>query len=723
MRARRRLWSRGPALTRRQFLVGSLGTATLLGPLGCSFESAGPEPTPPGPSGPPALPVRDVQTVQPSPPVPPVRTWLREARIAGFETYIDYPPLDLVAELDARAAAHVGVVVIDSDLSFYMDDTLFEENAAFIDHVARECHARGMKAVTYYPMLEALTEDAETTASTMFKDHPDWVQIGIDGQPNTFVGGEGRVFWVPPGCESTWLCPTSGYREYFLARVKRLAQTALDGLWGDVPLLSDIVGVWPCTNPTCAAKFLADTGLAQPAAVDWNDPTFRRWVAWRHQVIHEFEQAVDAAGRSVRPDFELIVETVTMDYTGGTVQGLDGAATNTGKVLRVWEIDAVSDDSGMRNASADDWISCAVMMRHAAGCSGQNPGWAITYGKQADDAERVMALAIAAGVSPYETKIPLLNATVGFDYRARMYGWLKQNEDVWDGLGTSAVAVLFSSLSRDFVDRNAGVGLYTSLNAADPLWWSTYAADSAKALPYLGEYRGLCKALIHAHAPYDLVPTALLAPGSLARYKLVVAPRPAALSQAEIAQLVAYVEAGGTLLVTGNDAGKYDEHGTERPQPALLGALGLGTGTGPAWTRITRGLGAVVYVEELVGSRYFDQSDATILVELGHVLDSAGRAFVTDAPLPVMFDLRLASYTQLNILCANIDGLDTGAFAPASSTFQIAVDLGGRVPIKVTLSEPGMPGAPSEVPFTKVGARIVFDVTMSALLLARIELV
>lgn len=655
------------------------------------------------------------------PPPAPVRTWLREARIAGFETYIDYPPLELAMELDARAAAHVGVVVIDSDLSFYMNDAEFEENALYIDFVARECHARGMKAVTYYPMLELLTEDAETKTSTMFKDHPDWVQIGIDGQPNTFIGGDGRVFWVPPGCESTWVCPTSAYREYFLARVQRLAQTALDGLWGDVPLLSDIVGVWPCTNPTCAAKFLADTGLVQPTAVDWLDPTFRRWVAWRHQVIHEFEQAVDAAGRSVKPDFELIVETVTMDYTAGTVQGLDGAATNTGKVLRVWEIDAVSDDTGMRNASADDWISCAIMMRHSTGCSGQNPGWAITYGKEADDAERVMALSIAAGVCPYETKIPLLNATVGNSYRTRMYGWLKANADVWDGLGRSAVAVLFSSLSRDFIDRNAGVGLYTSLNAADPLWWTDSPTDSAKVLPYIGEYRGLCKALIHAHAPYDLVPTALLAPGSLARYKIVVAPRPAALSAAEIAQLVAYVEAGGILLVTGTDAGSYDELGGDRGQPALLAAFGLGTGTGPTWTRTVRGLGAIVHVEELVGIRYFAQSDANILVELGHVLDSARRAIVTDAPLPVMFELRDVNCAQLSMLCANLVGLDAGSFQPASASFRVAVDTGGRTPIKVTVTEPGMTGVPIDVPFTSAGGRAAFDVTLSALLLARIH--
>ena len=44
------------------------------------------------------------------------------------------------------------------------------------------------------------------------------------------------------GTESAWLCPSSPYADYFANRVARLARTALDGLWGDVPLLSDIAG-------------------------------------------------------------------------------------------------------------------------------------------------------------------------------------------------------------------------------------------------------------------------------------------------------------------------------------------------------------------------------------------------------------------------------------------------------------------------------------------------
>ncbi|MDR6417196.1 beta-galactosidase trimerization domain-containing protein [Pseudarthrobacter sulfonivorans] len=645
-------------------------------------------------------------------------SWVSDARVAGFETFAGDPAVD--ARLDVFAAAHVSVVVIDSDLSFYMTDARFEESAAYIEAVAKKCHERGMKAVAYCSLLEALTENAASVPNTMWKDHPDWVQRGIDGKANKFVGGAGRAFWVPAGTESAWLCPTSGYRDYFINRVKRLAQTSLDGLWGDVPLLSDIVGVWPCTNASCAAKFLAETGLAQPTRVDWNNPVFRRWVAWRHGVIHEFEQAVLAGARTVRPDFQLIVETDTMDHSGGTVQGLDGASRDDGDVLRVWEVSTASDETGMREAPADDWISMAIMMRHGRGCAGKNPSWVISYGKETDDAERVMAIAIAGGVRPYESQIPLLNNTVGDAWRGKMYGWLKDNNDIWAGESANPVAVIFSSVSRDFIDRNAGGGLYTSTNRADEDWWATTPTDSAKNLPYLGEYRGICKALIHAHAPYDVVTMPHLSPAWLAPYPVVVAPRPAALSDGEIASLKSYVEAGGTLLVTGGtDAGLFDEHGVLRAQPALLQAFGVSAGAN--WSRTSYGLGAVVLVTEQVGQTYYQTTDASVTTELARILEAAGRTIVTDAPPAVVIDLRQRTEHRLDVLFANIDGLDTGGFTAESASFQVAIPCGGKMPRRVTVTQPG-DAAPAEIPFTHEGGRAVFDVTVGALLLARIAL-
>ena len=87
-------------------------------------------------------------------------------------------------------------------------------------------------------------------------------------------------------------------------------------------------------------------------------------------------------------------------------------------MVQVWEVDAVSDKTGMREAKPDDWISLIGMSKFAKAASGKKPSWIFTYGKEPDDGLLVMAEALAAGNHPYETKIPLMTTTVGASPRA-----------------------------------------------------------------------------------------------------------------------------------------------------------------------------------------------------------------------------------------------------------------------------------------------------------------
>jgi hypothetical protein len=652
--------------------------------------------------------------------------WLRDARVAGFEAYGQQPVCELKQILDGMADQHVSVVEIDSELSSYLTEDQFREQATLFDAIARGCHARGMRAVAYYPTFEVLTADAAKTPHTMAKDHPEWLQVSITGRPNVFIGGGGRVFWVEPGQESAWTCPTSGYLDYFNARVAILARTALDGLWGDVPLFSDIVGQWPCVNDTCKSKFFTDTGFHAPTMVDWEDPVFRRWVRWRHRVIWEFEQSVVKAAKQARGDFEVIIETVTMDYTAGTVQGLDGANADDGQIYRVWEVDAVSDATAMRDADADDWISMAVMMKHGRGASRPHPSWIFAYGLKDEDAEHVIALAVATGNNPYESKIPVMNTSVGAAYRGRLFAWLERNTEIYRSESANPIAVLFSSESRDFLDRDAGVGLYTSQNPADSLWWSENPPDSAKELDYLGDYRGMLKCLIHAHLPCEVVTAPHATAATLERYRMLVAPSPIAASDALITTLCDWVKGGRTLVLSGPDAGLLSEEGAKRGAPELLSRLGLDPKVG-GWTERPVGAGRVVFSPERVGRAYFRTGDAALRATLQASADaaSARRALTSGAPLALVLDLRRTTAGHLQLLVANLDGLGekgVGSFAPRSASFKVELEAGGKQAKKVTLSRPDGGLADVELPFTTAGGRVAFSIQVSALALASVEL-
>lgn len=699
--------SGGPLVGRRQWLEGAfaLTGASLLGGCYASEEEN----------------VDDGVCNEPEPRevVLPASDWFRGARVAGLAAFADATPCDFRADLERMADERVTVVEVDSELSTYLDEAAFAEQLRVVDLVARECHALGMRCVAYYPVLESLTPDADTTPHTMAKDHPDWLQRGMDGKPNVFVGGGGRVFWVAAGEESAWLCPTSGYVDYFNARVAGLARTALDGLWGDVPLLSDIVGVWPCTNGSCNAKFAADTGLTAPTVADWNDPRFAQWVAWRHRLIWDLEQRIVESAKRTRADFEVIIETVTMDYSGGTAQGLDGAYADDGRIYRVWEIDAVSDASAMRGASTDDWLSMAVMMKHARGASAPRPAWAFCYGLEPDDAELTMGLAIATGCSPYETRIPEINTSVGSAYRKRMFEWLERHPQLLLSRPASSAAVLYSSTSRDVLDRAAGVALYTSTNPADPLWWTTEDEDSAADSEYVADYRGFCKMLFQSHVPFEVLTTPHVTDESLAPMRVIVAPSPASLAQPVIEALVRWVEARGTLVLTGAEAGERDEHAAPRGRSLLLEALAVKAAPG-GWADTKRGAGRVLYSAARDGRAFF-RGDERMLETVGPALP---RQVETNAPENLLVELRTADTGELVVAFANLVGLGAqgvGALTPQHVRFRFAVDVGGRAVARITLTAPGIED--EVAPFDAEGTKVACNVTVAAVAAAIVTFV
>ena len=654
----------------------------------------------------------------------PPDNWLQTARIGGLEIWSQISDRELWTRLSAHAAQRVSVVELDSMLSFYLTDEDFEEELRAFDRAARGAHALGMRAVAYYPTLELLTSNVEEKAHSAAKDHPEWLQKDLFGRENVFVGGSGRAFWVPEGTESAWLCPTSTYAEHFLNRVQRLSSTALDGLWADVPLFSDLALDWTCGNDTCRARFKADTGQDLPTDVDWSDPAFRRWVHWRHAIMHEFQQRILSAARSMRTDFEVIVETVTMDYSGCTAQGLDGASHEDGELVRVWEVDAVSDETAMSRATAADWISMAVMMRHGAGCSWPRASWSFCYGKNPADAERVFGLAVVTRCQPFELLIPEMTRSVGAHYRTRVFAWLAKHPDIFTLDTWRPVAVIYSSASRNYLDRNEGVGLYTSADPDDPLWWATFGWDMATALPYVSDYRGVCRALMDAHVPYEVLIGPRLDAAGLARYQLALIPSPLALSEDQIEALLAWVEGGGTLIVTGPDGGLYDVDGTAREIPLLLERLALRGAAArptPAWSTQTHGRGQVRHHPERAGRPLLsgDHHPADLPTELEDALTVVGRRIETDAPAGLLMDLRRASDGSFRLVCANIVGLGAkgiGDFNPRDVTFRVALDLDGFNPERIVLSAPGESDV--TLPHTPDRARVTFELTVAAVAVA-----
>jgi hypothetical protein len=496
--------------------------------------------------------------------------WLSTARIGGAELFSEMTESEIVKVVDQLHAEHVSVIEADSDLSRYLTDVEFDAEVALARRFTEIAHRKGMRVVWYYPALEVLSPKARQGGKSMRRDHPSWVQVGIDGKPNVFYGGRGRVHWVDSSTESAWMSVHSGFVDYYLDRIRRLTLSGVDGIWLDVPLYNDIGTAWADLGSAAVAKFKAETGLTAPRIENWSDPTWRRWIRWRYDQIAEFIVRIRDAAQHVNGAVSIIVEDVTLDNGSVTMLGLDGSLFKKHKdIVQVWEVDALSDQSAMRASTPIDWLSLIGMSKYGKAASGTKPSWMFTYGEKDDDALLVMATAFAAGNHPYETKIPQMTTTVGSAYRTRLFSWMERNNDrLFKSAPAATVAIFYSPESRDYVDHGKGTGLFSTVRRGDTKWWSDESNNSVQALTYLAEYRGYIKWLSENHVPFEIVVHPDLK--ELSTYQLVVAPALMSISNDDAATLDAFVSAGGKLVVTGPSALTLDEFGNGRTSPTPL---------------------------------------------------------------------------------------------------------------------------------------------------------
>ena len=618
-----------------------------------------------------------------------IAEWARLARLGGFDADPLMSDQEVLALMSTREAEKVSVLEVDSGLSFYMNDQKFQEQVNFLDRVATMAHERSMRAVVYYPSLEVTTQNGETIAQTMYKEHPEWIQKGIDGTPNVFYGTQ--EVWVDPGMESAWMSPNTAYRDYYINRIRQLAATSLDGVWVDVPIYLGTGAPWPGAEPAAAAAFNAwsqaqglggSDGYQVPTLVNWDDPAFLAWVRWRHENLADFTHAIRQAAHEVNPQFMVIIENFPADYMDATATGLDGNYRRSNEnFLRVWEIDSVSNTKAMQWASIDEFSNKLTMYKWARAVDRENPSWAFSYGYQPLDAGLTLAAAITSGVAPFESQTPEMTLSVDTLFRERWFSFIQAHEQALLGTPRAAnVGVWYSSATRDYQDHiGGGYGMYvtTTPPTNDPDWWATEPNDSALTKPHLGGYRGAAHALIKLHVPFKMITDPGNPAGELADVKFLWLPSVAAISDAVAETIKNFVANGGVVLATGEVPGTLDELGNSRVGSVFQDLFNLGPIGAPEERTNTFGNGVAIYNPYVRGADLFasvgdpnkaneDLSTVEQLVRI-HVPD----ALIVNAPDGVHVEIGKASETEHHLYVINYSGLQKPL---VSSPQNIAID-------------------------------------------------
>jgi hypothetical protein len=461
--------------------------------------------------------------------------WTHWVRIGGFGLRSDAAADDIIRR---ATESNVFGIEVDNDIpgryESFLDPTA---KLKAIHAVAEASHKVGNRAFVYIAGTECITANADQAAHSVMKDHPDWVQRKMTGEPASFTGG--AAFWIRKGDEDVWISPyAEPWRKTYMERVRQIAATGIDGIYVDIPYwMTHFDGwekTWASFDDFTVAEFKKKTGLDAKKDLkigDFSDQNFRKWVDFRIDTLTDFMAEIRSNARSVKPDIMVIPEIYP---------GIEDEATRVG--ADVYEMYAVTDaiaheyefGNGEHMASGRtqiDWFLYQAGMLTFRGFAQGKATWILNYSwdgdKVVDKREAMKNLAmsqVVTGSNFWDAPGHSMAGSNDPPTRKLIFDWIAANEKALYSPRTpiEPVGVYFSNKSRDY--------------------------DASEFLP---SYRGTLVALLQAHREFQVV-----TPRTLGEFKgkTLVLPNVTTLNDVEKAQLAAFSKNGGRLVVTGADA-------------------------------------------------------------------------------------------------------------------------------------------------------------------------
>ncbi len=444
------------------------------------------------------------------------------------------------AERIVRSAQEDGVfgIEVDNDIPGRYESFLNpEEKLKAIREVAEKAHAAENKAFVYIAGTECITANADKTPHTLAKEHPDWLQRKITGEPAIFGGGS--AFWIAKGDEDVWVTPYApAWRKTYMERVKQIAATGIDGIYVDIPYwMTHFDGwedTWASFDDYTVAAFKKETGLDAKMDLklgNFSDPNFRKWVQFRIQTFTDFMQEIDHTAKSVNPDIKTIPEIYP---------GIEEEAVRVGAdVYSLYGVvDAIAHEyefgEGDHMASSRtplDWFNYQVGMHSFRAFAQGKATWILNYSwdgdKKVDRREAMMNLAasqVMAGANFWDAPGHSMAGSNDPATRKRIFSWIKTHEDTFYRPRTAIapVGVYFSPETRNY-----------------------HASD------FVSSYRGILILLMQKHLEFQVV-----TPRTLSDFqgRTLILPDVRLMNSDEKAWVRKYVDSGKTLVITGEDA-------------------------------------------------------------------------------------------------------------------------------------------------------------------------
>jgi hypothetical protein len=447
---------------------------------------------------------------------------------------------------------HVYGIEVDNDIPGRYESFLDPEaKLKVLRDIAEQVHKANNKVYVYIAGTECITANADKFPHTLMKDHPDWLQRKITGEPASFTGG--AAFWIKQGDEDVWVSPyAKEWRKQYMQRVREIAATGMDGIYVDIPYwMTHFEGwenSWASFDDYTVAAFKEKTGLDAKKDVrigDFQDANFRKWIDFRIETMTNFVKEIRDNARSVNPNIMLIPEIYP---------GIEEEATRVGAdVYEMYNvIDVIAHEYEFGNGehmaavrSQVDWfLYQAGMLTFRAFAQGKatwilNYSWDGQKGVTAPEPMKNLANSIVmTGSNFWDAPGHSMAGTNDEATRKQIFAWIEKNEKALYSPRTPLhpVGVYFSPKSRDYTAKQ-----------------------------FLPSYRGAMVLLIQQHRPLQAV-----TPRTLAEFhgETLVLPSVSVLNETERQGLKAFVDHGGRLVVLGEDASGIPESSHKIVLPA-----------------------------------------------------------------------------------------------------------------------------------------------------------
>ncbi len=449
--------------------------------------------------------------------------WTHYVRIAGNGLRSDN------ADQIVRSATETNVfgIEVDNDIpgrfESFVDPT---EKLKAIHAVAEKAHAAGNFAFVYIAGTECITAHAATAAHSLAKDHPDWLQRKITGEPALFGGGS--AFWIREGDEDVWISPFAPeWRKIYMERVRQIAATGIDGVYVDIPYWMTHFDGWEDTwvsfDDYTVAAFKAKTGLNAKTDLklgDFHDANFCKWVDFRIDAITDFMREIDHNVKVVNPKCKTIAEIYP---------GIEESAVRVGS--DVYDLYGVVDtiaheySTGGRSAGRTPlaWFQDMVGMYSFRAFAGSKPSWMLSYSwekeKQIAPGEAMQNLAMAqlmAGTNTWDVQGHVMSGSNDIQTRKLIFGWIKEHEKTFfdPRQPIHPIGVYFSPQTRNYFAKE-----------------------------FIDSYRGILMLLMQSHLEFQIV-----TPRTLYDFHgdLLILPDVRQLSDEEVSEM-----SGKRLMATG----------------------------------------------------------------------------------------------------------------------------------------------------------------------------